>query len=95
MELLHTQEMKLVALDAQWWDQINDAMEGYSNGVACLNLRIQGGCMLRCEDKTKRLHVYKQGHIKMLKCKKKQAVCLNTRKQRLKLTLQGGSTPKF
>ena len=60
MEMLHTQEMEVVALGVQWWDQLlNVAMVGYSNAVACLNLRIQVGCMLKCKDKTRgvgRLH---------------------------------------
>ena len=34
MGLLHTQEMAVAALGCQWWYQLlNVAMEGYSNGV--------------------------------------------------------------
>jgi len=43
-------------------------MEGYSNGVACLNLRIQGGCMLKRKDKTSgvaRLHASAHQNAKM------------------------------
>lgn len=32
---------------------INVAMEGYSNGVACLNLRIRGGCKSTCKGTSK------------------------------------------
>jgi len=33
VELLHTQEMEVVALGVQWWDQLlNVTMVGYSNG---------------------------------------------------------------
>ena len=50
----HTQEMEVVALGIQWWDQLlNVAMEGYSNGVACLNLRIRGGCKSTCKGTSK------------------------------------------
>ena len=63
--------------------QINDAMERYSNGAAYLNLRIQGGCTSTSK-----------GTSKCLNVRKKQAVCLNTGKQRLKLTIHGGSIPQ-
>jgi len=43
-------------------------MVGYSNAVACLNLRIQGGCMFKCKDKTRgvaRLHASAQQNAEM------------------------------